>query len=136
MFEWTRDGKGYRLTADYCHELDFRVHEYVSNSYATIIPSRRMILKGDCEDKRGYKWDGATFCPRFLDKWLLRASCVHDAITQLINKGLLSYHPFRRYADEELKQIAIEDGLSPWMAEIVYRAVRAYSIVKGIRPKF
>lgn len=131
-FEWEKDGKGYRLTADYVHELDFRVHEHVTNSYATIIPSRLLILKGDCEDKRGYFWDGATWCPRWLDRWLLRASVVHDGVIQLIEENLLSHHPIRRYADQELVRIAIEDGLNKHVAEmIMYPLVRAYSVGKN-----
>ena len=122
-FYYKTVGRKYELIGDYVHVLDFDVPDFSTNQWATLIPRCMMV------QKRGYKWDGASYCPRFMDKWLLRASCVHDGLTQLIKQGLLP-QGFRILADRELKRIAIEDGMNRIVAEIAYKAVRAYALLK------
>jgi Protein of unknown function (DUF1353) len=77
-----------------------------------------------------YHWDGPSG-PTFDTKTFMRASLFHDALCQLIGEGLLD-KKYRKYADQLLRQIALEDGMSKFRAWYVYMAVRAYSKLKGM----
>ncbi len=56
-----------------------------------------------------YAWDGASFIA--VDTPTnMRASLFHDALTQLINEGLLD-KKYRKYADELLRTHMLEDQL-------------------------
>lgn len=70
---------------------------------------------------KGYAWDGpsgpAIHTPNFL-----RGSLVHDALYQLIRTGVL-YEEDRDKADQLLKTIVLEDGMSSLRAWWVYKAV-------------
>jgi hypothetical protein len=82
------------------------------------------ISKGYIEIKEGYMWDGATFCPDFME--IIRGSLVHDALYQMIREGLIRQDR-RKKADELLASICVEDGMSQILASIVYFAVRLFA---------
>ncbi len=77
-----------------------------------------------------YAWDGPSG-PTFDTKTFMRASLFHDALCQLIGEGLLD-KKYRKYADQLLRKIALEDGMNKFRAWYVYMAVRAYSKLKGM----
>ena len=77
-----------------------------------------------------YAWDGPSG-PTFDTKTFMRGSLFHDALCQLIGEGLLD-KKYRKYADQLLRQICLEDGMSKFRAWYVYMAVRAYSKLKGM----
>ncbi len=77
-----------------------------------------------------YAWDGPSG-PTFDTKTFMRGSLFHDALCQLIAEGLLD-KKYRKYADQLLRQIILEDGMSKFRAWYVYQAVRLYSRLKGM----
>ncbi len=101
------------------------------NDYITIelIPNQvfgKTILKVNAR----YAWDGPSG-PTFDTKTFMRGSLFHDALCQLIREGLLD-KKYRKYADQLLREICLEDGMSKFRAWYVYMAVRTYSRLKGM----
>ena len=74
--------------------------------------------------KERYAWDGPSG-PTFDTRTFMRGSLCHDALYQLIREGSLP-KTHRKYADELLRQICIEDGMNKIRAWYVYRAVRIF----------
>ena len=56
----------------------------------------------------------------------MRGSLVHDALYQLMRLEELDYKTDRKYADQLLKTICREDGMSAFRAWYVHRLVRAF----------
>ena len=54
----------------------------------------------------------------------MRGSLVHDALYQLMRQGHLDPEEHREIADEELRRICQEDGMSAIRAWWVYQGVR------------
>jgi len=69
-----------------------------------------------------YSWDGPSG-PARDTKNFMRASLVHDALYQLIQEGKLPRN-YRKAADQTLRKLAREDGMSAFRAWYTYRAVR------------
>lgn len=81
--------------------------------------------------KAHYAWDGASG-PTFDTKNSMRGSLFHDILCQLIESGALD-RKYRKYADELLRDILIEDGMWKFRANLWYHAVRAWSKLKGYK---
>lgn len=116
-------GYKYQLALTYEHEFITPVPEDMPdlgriNDYIHLdAPFEKITLA------KGYAWDGATMATdaeRFM-----RASLVHDALYQIMAAGILSWR-FKRFADVEMRKIAIEDGFARWRAWARYRAVRQF----------
>ena len=75
-----------------------------------------------------YAWDGATGF-RDIDT-IMEASLVHDAFCQLMEEGVLPRDNYRFLADQLLQKQCVDNGMSNWLAKIVYGAVRGYSKFK------
>lgn len=87
---------------------------------------------GQITIRKGYAWDGPSG-PTFDTPAFMRGSLVHDALYQLLEEGLLNPE-LRIKADEALRRICIEDGMSRIRAWWVYRAVRGFG-GSAINPK-
>lgn len=74
--------------------------------------------------KERYAWDGASG-PTWDDKTNMRGSLIHDALYQLMREGMLG-RKWRKYADELLRDICIQDGMNKWRAGLWYWAVRTF----------
>jgi hypothetical protein len=74
--------------------------------------------------KKGYAWDGASG-PTWDDSTNMRGSLFHDAIYQLIDTGELSAE-FKDAADQLLRNLCIEDGMSKFRANYYYQAVKHF----------
>jgi hypothetical protein len=85
----------------------------------------QLFLSGVLKIKSGYAWDGPSG-PAIDTLNFMRGSLVHDAIYELIRKGLIAKLE-RKIADDLLKQICIEDGMSETRAGYAYKAVRAFA---------
>ena len=72
----------------------------------------------------GYSWDGPSG-PTFDSKDFMQASLVHDALYQLIREGVLPPKE-RKRADEIMREICLNDGMSKFRAWYLYRAVRRF----------
>jgi len=76
---------------------------------------------------RGYAWDGPSG-PSIDTESFMRGSLVHDALYQLIREGYLTDTDGadRLLADELLRAICREDGMSKLRAWYVFHAVRRF----------
>ncbi len=80
---------------------------------------------GQLTISRGYAWDGPSG-PTFDTRNFMRGSLVHDAFYQLLREGKFSGRDpeyYRRFADNLLKQMCLEDGMSKIRAWYVHKAV-------------
>ena len=77
--------------------------------------------------KKGYAWDGPSG-PTIDTLNFMRGSLVHDALYQLLRNELID-EKWRDEADEELRRICLEDGMSKICARWVYIAVRKWGKV-------
>lgn len=73
---------------------------------------------------KGYSWDGPSG-PTLDTKNFMRGSLVHDALYQLIRQNKISLE-HREYADEVLKKLCLEDGMSSFRAEYIFKSVRYF----------
>ena len=73
----------------------------------------------------GYAWDGPSG-PAIDTVNFMLGSLVHDALYQLIRLGHLDL-TWRGTADEVLREICIEDGMSAMRAWWVYTSVKAFA---------
>lgn len=71
---------------------------------------------------RGYAWDGPSG-PALDSKSAMRASLVHDALYQLMREGVLD-EAYRINADQTLRDLCVEDGMSPLRAWFWFKAVQ------------
>lgn len=71
---------------------------------------------------RGYVWDGGSG-PSIDTATFMSASLVHDALYQLMREGVID-RKYRKKADQIMKQIARECGMSWIRAQWIYWAVR------------
>ena len=125
----------YKLHGNYLYDLSecfegFRAHTTTApegeTPYAFVV-DRRLTIRD------GYTWNGANVIRD--REWNMRASCVHDALCQLLNKNEATWKStdtrknkadYRRCADREWFCIVHADKDS-------HTAKRTYSALRGIR---
>ncbi len=114
----------YELTETFYHKVD--IDTSICHMPSTIDWNFYIFLSpnGFLKIKSGYCWDGPSGIS-FDTKNFMRGSLIHDALYQLIRQRVLP-ESYREYADQLLKKICIEDGMSKFRAEYVYRAVRLF----------
>jgi hypothetical protein len=114
----------YELTENFSYpvEIDTLIDYTKSNLGLHLYVS--ITNNGFLKVRSGYCWDGPSGIS-FDTKNFMRGSLVHDAMYQLIRQRVLP-ESYREYADQLLKKICIEDGMSKFRAEYVYRAVRLF----------
>ena len=78
--------------------------------------------KGNLTIKEGYSWDGPSG-PAIDTKNFMQGSLIHDALYQLMREGVLPQQ-HRKKADEILREVCINDGMSKVRAWWVYKGVR------------
>jgi hypothetical protein len=72
-----------------------------------------------------YPWDGPSG-PTVDTPSFMRGSLVHDALYEMLRLGLLPHDPCFHLANLELKKICLEDGMWPWRADYVFKAVEEF----------
>lgn len=82
------------------------------------------MADGEMTISKGYAWDGPSG-PTIDTPAFMRGSLVHDALYQLIRGGLLPKDD-REVADDILKRIVREDGMTKTAASLVHWAVRLF----------
>jgi hypothetical protein len=107
----------YQLTAPY--DLTIGITGYTVDT-----PYVKLGENGELELSRGYAWDGPSG-PTIDTLNFMRGSLVHDALYQLMRLEKIPLR-YRKYADLLLKKICLEDGMSPFRANYVYRSVRLF----------
>lgn len=118
-----KDGYKYQLAENY----DYHTAIYwtvqtqngpVGNDWVKIYPNGLVSIS------KGYAWDGPSG-PTIDTKGFMRASLVHDALYQLMREGFLD-EKWKDEADNTLKRICKEDGMSDFRAWYVHLAVQKF----------
>lgn len=113
-----RDGYKYQLSEDYVQRIAIKPRFCVMCRFVSL------DIDGVLTIEKGYAWDGPSG-PSFDTKSFMRGSLVHDALYQLMSEGRLNKE-YRSDADNLLRQICLEDGMSRFRAWYVYKAVRLF----------
>lgn len=113
-----KDGYKYQLARDLEIALTIFPPEVVETQFLMLTPYGELTIK------KGYAWDGPSG-PSFDTDTFMRGSLVHDALYQLIANKLIDKSK-RKKADDTLRRICIEDGMSRFRAWYVYKAVRRF----------
>jgi len=111
-----REGYKYQLARDYIADIGICPPEAVGNSYLLLSKSGQLIVK------EGYAWDGPSG-PTCDTKNFMRGSLEHDALYQMMREGLLT-PGHRILADQRLRAVCLQDGMSAIRAWWVYQGVR------------
>ena len=77
---------------------------------------------GNLSIRKGYSWDGPSG-PTIDTRNFMRGSLIHDALYQLMREKVLP-QDVRDEADQILREICIQDGMSKLRAWWVYQAVK------------
>ncbi len=117
----------YQLMEEYGFETEWVLPRAVETGGKWVIMSKT----GRLTVKKGYAWDGPSG-PTIDTKNFMRGSLVHDALYQLMGHGFLS-ESWRKKADELLRNICREDGMTWIRAQWVYQSVRTFGGI-AIKP--
>jgi len=109
----------YKLIDEFYYETDLKPINDIRTDYID------MDINGLLTIKKDYAWDGPSG-PTVDTHSFMRGSLVHDALYQLMREKWLDCEKDRKYADELLKKICQEDGMSKIRSWYVYRAVRSF----------
>lgn len=113
-----RDGYKYQLTQPYIMVTGLSPVDNIDDDFIGLDTYGLLTIRA------GYAWDGASSIA--LDTVsFMRGSLVHDALYQLIGDGKLPAIT-RVYADDLLRRLCREDGMSAVRAWYVYQAVRMF----------
>ena len=103
---------------------DFSVKLNIFPKEDAVVPGFIVLSKdGILKISANYAWDGASGA--IDNDTIIRGSLVHDALYQLMRE----YHldkSYRKQADEILRDLCIEDGMTKFRAGYVYTAVRLF----------
>lgn len=113
-----KKGYKYQLTEDYAVNLDINKTINIRDGLLAISGDHLLI-------RAGYAWDGPSG-PAIDTKNFMRGSLIHDALYQLIRRKHLAKDPFRLIADDILRKVCREDGMSALRAWWVYHGVRVF----------
>jgi len=109
----------YQLMKEYVMQIGIRPQRDINRQFFSL------SLGGLLTIKQGYAWDGASG-PAIDTTNIMRGSLVHDALYQLMRLGDLDYRVHRQPADELLRSMCLEDGMSSFWAWGVYQAVHRF----------
>ncbi len=116
----------YALVKDYSTHLDIKPQAHIDTRFIGL------TMGGDLIIKEGYAWDGPSG-PTIDTKTFMRASLVHDALYQLMREEHLQLD-HRKYADELLREMCLQDGMCGFRTWLVYKAVHLFG-GKHAKPK-
>lgn len=112
-----KGGYKYQLYKTYQLNVSIEPSSDITTNYIDLDQVGNLTLK------KGYAWDGPSG-PTIDTLNFMRGSLVHDALYQLMRAEQLSAEQHREAADDELKCICLEDGMSSIRAWWVYKSVR------------
>ena len=114
-----RKGYKYQLAQNITYKTNIRPSYEATTEFISLRTNGILIIRS------GYAWDGPSGLT--IDtKSSITASCVHDALYELIRKGLI--RPVERStADVILAKLCIENGMWKWRAHAWYVAVSKFA---------
>jgi len=116
-----RSGYKYQLAEEYQIQVSIIQSEDIKRDFIELTPEGILTIK------KGYAWDGPSG-PTCDTPNFMRGSLVHDALYQLLRNEVIG-EEWRDEADEELRRICREDGMSKIRSNWVYYAVRKWGKV-------
>jgi hypothetical protein len=108
----------YTLVDSFSRQIEIEPDHKLGNDFLYLDENGILFIS------KGYSWDGPSG-PTFDTKNFMQGSLVHDALYQLMREQHLDLK-YRKYADELLRVMCIEDSMSKIRARIVYWAVRIF----------
>lgn len=108
-------GSFYVLSRTYTVDIGIFPDEDIETEYVSLSKNGTLIIR------LGYAWDGPSG-PTINTKSTLRTSLIHDATFQLFRLGVLDMKWFHK-ANDNLRDIGIEDGMWKWRAEMWHSKV-------------
>lgn len=111
-----RDGYKYQLANEYAVDIPIKPEDEIRTDYIDLSTAGRLVIK------KGYAWDGPSG-PTVDTANFMRGSLVHDALYQLMRQEKLNNHQYRKAADELLRTMCREDGMSSIRAWWVFRGL-------------
>ena len=117
----------YQLMDDYSLTVDLKPEDDIKTPFIELTTGGQLTMK------KRYAWDGPSG-PTVDTRSFMRGSLVHDALYQLMREEYLDYKEHRAYADELLRELCLEDGMSRVRAWWVYQAVRLFGEIAA-RPR-
>ena len=117
----------YQLMDDYILRIDIKPTQQIDFDFLSL------STEGDLTIKEFYAWDGPSG-PTIDTRSFMRGSLVHDALYQLMRLRALDHKIYRKRADEILREICLDDGMSAFRAWYVYQALHIFA-EKGARQK-
>lgn len=116
----------YRDITDYKYEVvETYVHQTEITGCSCKMEHLTLLDDGILVVSPGWKWDGASG-PTYDDPSNIRASLIHDALYCLMRCGMLK-QSYREYADDLLRDVLIDDGMSELRANLWYASVRNFA---------
>ena len=116
-----RSGYKYQLAEEYPVKVSVTPKNNIKTDFIELGTEGMLVIK------KGYAWDGPSG-PTIDTPNFMRGSLVHDALYQLLRNELID-EKWRDEADDELRRICVEDGMSKICARWVYIAVRKWGKV-------
>lgn len=116
----------YQLMRDYTTSVEIKLEKNIVMDFIILTADGRLTIKNR------YAWDGPSG-PTIDTRSFMRGSLVHDALYQMMREEHLDYKEHREYADDLLKKICLEDGMSRFRAKYVHWALRKFG-EKNARP--
>lgn len=112
----------YQTKKDYIITIGIKPPETIDEKFIIL------TTDGELTIKEHYAWDGPSG-PTIDTKNFMRGSLVHDALYQLLrgNHFASNHEETRKYADQLLRDICREDGMSKFRSWYVYRGVRLFA---------
>ena len=127
-----KEGYKYQLTKDYLFYIGQRVNDNLyppdkqderERWYWEASPFLRLYPRGKILMSVGYAWDGCSG-PTIDDDTNQVPGLEHDGIYQLIRDGIIPEDPYRKIADERLRDGCKERGMNSFRAWYYYSGVR------------
>ena len=113
-------GYKYQLVEEHSIIVNVNPDSDIVTDYMELTTDGRLAIK------KGYAWDGPSG-PTIDTSAFMRGSLVHDALYQLMRQGLVGKDKWRKRADEEMRRVCREDGMSRARAWWTYWAVRLFA---------
>ena len=110
----------YQLMDEYIIPIDIKPIQNIEFKFLSLSSEGVLTIR------KSYAWDGPSG-PTIDTRNFMRGSLVHDALYQLMRLSALDYKVNRKHADEILKEICLEDGMSSFRAWYVFQMVHLFA---------